>query len=278
MMRIFALIVLMFAASVGVAQQKWSALEADADTLLNHQQFGKAVSAYTKVLAMQKRARFTGQSLVLYKRAICRFYLQDFYEALTDLERFIPANPSFYQARLLRAFIYRELQNIEKQLEDINEILAVDPWNIDLLKWRAGVLLETGAYEQAKADLLKVKEIQTDEEVELYLGLAWYYLGEPEEALSQFNEAMAINGGYIPAYRYAGVLCVEQEAYDLALTYLDLALRLEPENFQLIFYKGVALVETGKTDEGCRCLNKAFYAGVDEAGGYLQEFCYKVDD
>jgi tetratricopeptide (TPR) repeat protein len=278
MMRISVLVLLVFTASVGFAQHKWTALEADADTLLNRQQFAKAASTYKKVLAMQKKARYTGTSLVLYKRAICRFYLQDFYTALTDLEGFIPANPSFYQARLLRAFIYRELQNNEKQLEDINEILSADPWNIDLLKWRAGVLLETGAYEKAKADLLKVKEVQTDEEVELYLGLTWYYLDEPEKALAHFNEAIALNGGYTPAYQYAGVLCVEQEAYDLALTYLDLALRLEPENYQLIFYKGVALVESGKTDEGCRCLNKAFYAGVDEAGGYLEEFCYPVDD
>ena len=38
--------------------------------------------------------------------------------------------------------------------------------------------------------------------------------------------------------------------------------------------KGVALVELEKLDEGCRCLNKSFYSGYDEADGYLKEYCY----
>lgn len=269
---------LLFAACHVQAQQKWSVLEVEGDTLLNNQNYAKAITNYNKVLAMQTKAKYNGPSTVRYKRAVCLFYLQSYTKALADLDVFIPANPTFYQARLLRAFIYRELRDEVKQLEDINSILAADPWNIDLLKWRAGVLLEQGEYEGARNDLLKVQEINTDEEVELYLGLTGYYLDNPDEALIHFNQAIELNGGYTPAYQYAGILCVEEGAYVQALTYIDLALRLEPDNYQLVFYKGVALVESGKTDEGCRLMNRAFYAGVDDAAGYLMEHCYKVED
>ncbi len=278
MVRLILLLLLIGLVTPGHSQHAWTKLETEADTLLNNQRFSEAVAKYNKVIAEQKKKKYTGASLALYKRAICYYYLQVFTKALADLNIFIPANPSFYEARLLRAFIYRELDETGKQLEDLNNILAGDPWNTDLLRWRAGVLLEQGNYEEAKADLLKVKEIQTDEEVELYLGLAWYYLDNPDEALDQFNKAIELNGGYAPAYQYAGILCVEQEAYTAALGYLNLALRLEPDNYQVILYKGIALVEAGKTDEGCRLLNKAFYAGVDDAAGYLMEFCYKVED
>lgn len=271
-------IALLFVACHVQAQQKWSVLEVEGDTLLNNQYFAKAITNYNKVIAMQAKAKYNGPSTVRYKRAVCQFYLQSYTKALADLDVFIPANPTFYQARLLRAFIYRELRDEVKQLEDINSILAADPWNIDLLKWRAGVLLEQGEYEDAQADLLKVQEINTDEEVELYLGLTWYYLDNPDEALIHFNQAIELNGGYTPAYQYAGILCVEEGAYVQALTYIDLALRLEPDNYQLVFYKGVALVESGKTNEGCRLMNRAFYAGVDDAAGYLMEHCYKVED
>ncbi|QOI98715.1 MAG: tetratricopeptide repeat protein [Flammeovirgaceae bacterium] len=278
MMRRLLLFILVLSASVVYSQQKWSALETEGDTLLNNQQFLQAIGKYNKVVSLQKKAKYSGTSLVRYKRAVCLYYLQEFNLALADLDAFIPANPSFYQARLLRAFIYRELGDPEKQLIDINEVLTSDPWNVDLLKWRAGVMLETGEYAKAQADLLKVQEIRTDEEVELYLGLTWYYLDNPDEALNQFNKAIELNGGYAPAYQYAGILCIEQDAYELALTYVDLALRLEPGNTQLTFYKGIALVETGKNDEGCRLLNKAFYAGIDDAAGYLMKFCYQVED
>lgn len=277
-MRRLLLLFMVLLVSVGYCQQKWSALETEGDTLLNNQQFLQAIGKYNKVVSLQRKAKYSGASLVRYKRAVCLYYLQEFNLALTDLDAFIPANPSFYQARLLRAFIYRERGNPEKQLVDINEVLSADPWNVDLLKWRAGVFLETGEYARAQADLLKVQEVRTDEEVELYLGLTWYYLDNPDAALNQFNKAIALNGGYAPAYQYAGILCIEQDAYELALTYVDLALRLEPGNTELTYYKGIALVETGKTDEGCRFLNKAFYAGIDEATGYLMEFCYKVED
>ncbi|MFN3839808.1 MAG: hypothetical protein ACK4RF_03795 [Cyclobacteriaceae bacterium] len=280
MVRVITLLLLLCVglATPGFTQHKWTALETEADTLLNKQEFSAAVAKYSRVIAQQVKAKYSGPALTRYKRAVCFYYLQAFSKAIADLDIVIPANPNFYEARLLRAFIYRELGEDEKQLEDINTILAVDPWNLNLLRWRAGIWMEAGEYERAQLDLLKVKEVQTDEEIELYLGLSWYYLDNPDEALNHFNTAIELNGGYAPAYQYAGILCIEQDAYALALSYIDLALRLEPANTQLLFYKGIALVETGKTDEGCRLLNKAFYAGVDDAAGYLMEFCYKVDD
>jgi hypothetical protein len=36
----------------------------------------------------------------------------------------------------------------------------------------------------------------------------------------------------------------------------------------------VALVEMEKLEEGCKCLNRAFYAGMDDAGDYLEAHCF----
>jgi hypothetical protein len=59
---------------------------------------------------------------------------------------------------------------------------------------------------------------------------------------------------------------------------LNLGMRVDPENPALLFYKGVALVELEKIDQACSCLNKAFYMGYDDASGYIEEYCYKVED
>jgi hypothetical protein len=59
---------------------------------------------------------------------------------------------------------------------------------------------------------------------------------------------------------------------------VDIGLRLEPGDQQLLFYKGVALAETEKLDEGCRILSNLFYAGVDQAGDYLKQYCYSAKD
>ena len=93
-----------------------------------------------------------------------------------------------------------------------------------------------------------------------------------------FDSALALNGGYAPAYMYMTSLCLEQEAFELALTYVDLGLRLDPTNQQLLFYKGIALAESDNLEEGCRILSQLFYNGMDQAGDYLKQYCYSEKD
>ena len=62
--------------------------------------------------------------------------------------------------------------------------------------------------------------------------------------------------------------------YLLSLEYLNLALRIDGKSPDVMFYKGVALVELKQMEEGCRCLNRAFYNGADNAGDYLAQYCF----
>ncbi|MCX7637764.1 MAG: tetratricopeptide repeat protein [Cyclobacteriaceae bacterium] len=257
---------------------KWTKTEIQADTLLNRQQVYDAMKLYNKVIRMQKKEKFKGQSGVRFKRALCYYYLTEFNKAISDLNIFIEQNPENLRAKLMRAYVYRELDRGEEQLSDINAVLQADPYNTDLLKWRAGLLLEMNRAEEALNALQNLQQFYNDEEVELNLGLAYYYLEQPDEALEHFNRAIFINGGYFPAYRYAALLCMEQEAYPRALEYIELALRLVPDDLNLILSKGISLLETGNPDTGCSFINKAFYAGMEEAAYYLEHYCYSVDD
>lgn len=256
---------------------KQSITEALGDTLLHQEDFEGALKQYNKV-AKSSKLKDKEARQILYKRSLCYFYLGNFEKGLSDLNIFIPENENFIRARILRAFIYRELGNEEQQLNDLNEILKGDQFNIDLLKWRAGLLVQMGKNREAVSELTNIKAFGTDEEVELYLGLSYYGLDEPDSAITHFDEAIAINGGFLPAYQYAGSLAIEQGANELALSYINLALMLEPDNIQLVFYKGIALVQVDKKDEGCRMLTKAFNNGIDDAGDYLKEFCYQSEN
>ncbi|MBX2965765.1 MAG: tetratricopeptide repeat protein [Cyclobacteriaceae bacterium] len=279
MMRLGFLGIFIFSITLSFAQSKPSkvaVMEALGDTLAQQENFAGALKQYAKVIKATK-LKTKEDRKILYKRALCLFYLGEFDKALNDLNAFISENENIPQARLFRAFLYRELGDTEKQLADVQYVTEHDPFNPDLLKWEAGLFVETGMNREAVTALKKIKQWGTDEEVEFYLGLAYYGLADADSAIFHFDEAIALNGGYVPAYTYAGVLCLEEGAYELALTYINLALRLDAGNPQLLFYKGIALVESGKKDEGCSCLNRAFYAGIDDAGGYLEEFCFDVE-
>lgn len=273
-----ATVLTMFCGSLVLTQNnKWQAQEVEADTLLQRQDFKGAVKIYSKIIKGTKLKDQTGYG-ALYKRAVCYYSLGEFESALKDLELFLPAYPGSYQAHLLRAFVYRELGDEEHTLVDLEEAVNLKPDDLELLRWRASLYLDKGNYLLAKKDILEIKKSQTDSELETYLGLAYYNLSHADSALMSLNNAIGLDATYLPAYFYAASFCLQEEEYDLALKYINIPLRLDPQNTTALFYKGVALIEKKKLDEGCRCLNKAFYLGYDEAADYLKEYCYEVED
>lgn len=279
-MRVIILGVIFFICCSGILQAqnpKWQAWKVKGDTLLNKQDYKGALKFYSKIInAAKQKDAFVYEAV--YKRAVCFYSLGEFENALKDLEIFVPANLSFSQAYLLRAFVYRELGDSENQLISLQAAMNLRPANPDLIKWRATLFLDKGDYVSAKWDILEVRKSQTDAELETYLGLAYYNLNNPDSALIALNKSIELDVNYLAAYFYAASFCLQEEKYDLALKYVNVVLRLDPKNSTALFYKGVALVEKQDLEEGCSCLNKAFYLGYDDAGDYLKEYCYEVED
>jgi tetratricopeptide (TPR) repeat protein len=248
---------------------------AQADTLLAREDFTGALAIYNKIIDKSKTLSDEEFS-AYYKRAFCYYGLEQFDQALKDINQYIQKKPED-QAKLLRAYINQELGNYEDQLKDLNEFITAHPENLELLQWRASVLMEMENYKDAQKDIRQILKSQNSPELKSYLGLTYYYLNDPDSALMIFDEVIAIDPNHMQTYLYATSLSLEQEAYELALRYVEQGLKKDPTNNTLLFYKGIALVETDKVTEGCRCLTKVFAAGFDDAGDYLKSYCYGVD-
>jgi tetratricopeptide (TPR) repeat protein len=277
MHRVFLILFISAFALSGFAQNpKWAAWEVEADTLMSQQDFVGAIKLYSKVIDASK-LKDKPSYRPLYKRAVAYYSSGDFQKAIKDMERFIPEFPESYQSRILRALAYRETGDVDNQLKDVEAALGLSNGEPQILKWRAGLLMEKSEFKLAKDDLLLVRQFQDDPEVEMNLAFAYYSLDNPDSAIIAINKSIELDATFAPAYLYGGSFSLEQENFDLALQYLNLALRLDPENATALFYKGVALVELKKEEEGCRCLTKAFMAGQDDAADYLKQYCYGIE-
>ncbi len=250
-------------------------LIAKADTLMEHEQYGDALDIYTKLLEKSKLVTDEDYS-ILYKRSYCFYALGKFQEALDDINRYLEHKPD-QQAKLLRTYIYQQLGDNEAQLKDLNEFLNANPGNLDLIRWRASVLMELERYVEARKDIREILTQESNADIKAYLGLTYYYENDPDSALMIFDEILAQYPQHMQSYIYVASLALDEESYDLALEYINKGLSIETTNETLTFFKGIALVNGGKTVEGCRCLTKAFSGGIDDAGGYLKEFCYGVE-
>ena len=251
------------------------ALMAQADTLLSRQDYAGAIALYNKITTTSESLSDENYSL-FYKRAYCFYALEQYDNALQDVNQYLEKKPED-QAKLLRAYINQELGNHEAQLTDLNAFIEASPENIELLQWRASVLMEMERYAEAQRDIRRLLISQPGPELKGYLGLTYYYLNDPDSALIIFDDVIASDPDYIQPYLYAGSLALDEEAYDLALQYINAGIKKDPSNNTLLFYKGIALVASERTDEGCRCLTKVFNAGFDDAADYLKSYCYGVD-
>lgn len=270
---LMSLVILFSLSTMSLAQtQKW---ETEADTLMEKQQFEKAIDLYSKAItASSLKAKEDYRPV--YKRAIAYYYTGQFDLALKDLDTFTKQYSQVAQAHILRVVIYGQIGDDEKQLTSIERAIELQVDNFELVKWRGSIHLKLGNYAKAKADLLQVRGLMDDAELETNLAVAYYSLEQMDSAFQCVNKSIELEATYEPAYLYAGSFCLELEQYQRGIEYLDLALLLNSENASAWLYKGMALVQLKRTDEGCRLLTKAFNAGEDDAADYLKEYCYEV--
>jgi tetratricopeptide (TPR) repeat protein len=254
---------------------QWGKWETDADTLMSHEDFAGAAVLYSKII---KEYQFKEKSdyRFIYKRAVSYYSGNKFDSALADMNRYVPEFPENPQAWILRALIYRHKGDADNQLNDLQKAIDLRGGNAELFRWRGALRIDKGDFQGAKKDFKEAILLHDDAELETNLGYIYYSLGSLDSALICINKAIVLDVTYAPPYLYAGSFCLQEEKFELALNYLNLALRIEPANRVALFYKGVSLVELNKTDEGCRCLQKAFDAGEDDAVGYLKQYCFDV--
>lgn len=255
---------------------KIASWETEAEALMQAEKYEEALKVYDRIIS-NTRADDPRANEARYKRAVCLYSLDNLNDALKEINEFIEQSPTFTQARLLRAFIYRELDNTEGQLRDINYLVGMSPLNTELIKWQSYLLIQKEQYDSAQSRLQYASMLKNDAEIELYLGMTYYYADDADSAIVHLDKAIDMKPDLFPALLYAASICLDQEAYTLALQYLDKAAVLDPENLSVLFYKGIALSESGKLKEGCRYLSRAFYAGEDAAAGFLERNCFRYN-
>lgn len=218
----------------------------------------------------------------LYRRAVCWFYLEQLDSALADLEKFRGRMDHIPQPHVLRVFVYRQMGQTRNELKSLNVLMEMPGQEPDDMaqyhRWRASAYLNLDEYDSARNDLRIAFASGEDAESNGLLAFIHYRKGAVDSAMMALNRAIELDYEYVPAYRYAASFCLEQGDNERALQYALVGLRVEPANAGLTFVRGVALVETGRIDEGCSCLNRAFYSGEEDAGYYLDQYCYSNDN
>jgi len=145
-----------------------------------------------------------------------------------------------------------------------------------LLLKRARMLIRSGDREAAKKEMQRYISIDPDNTEALGLiGKTYAEEGAIYEALPYLNDNVDKHPGEASSFRLRGDAWLAARTWDRAAEDYTMSLDLDPENGNVNLNLGIALINSGRSDDACHYLRRARNLGVKEATDYLAKYCIR---
>lgn len=149
-------------------------------------------------------------------------------QALADLDQIILLQPGDLDALYLRGSLLRQVGQVDAALRDLNQVLALRPDLPAALDERGQAFSLTGRLDAAREDFFHAAELEPTADRHYRCGATLSCLGDYLNALSQLDKAITIDPGHVEALTERGVVRMEFNQTDLARNDLNDAVRLDP--------------------------------------------------
>jgi len=145
-----------------------------------------------------------------------------------------------------------------------------------LLLKKARMLIRSGDRDDAKKEMQRYISIDPDNTEALGLiGRTYAEEGAIYEALPYLNENVEKHPGVASAFRLRGDAWLAARTWDRAAEDYTMSLDLDPDNGAVNLNLGIALINSGRSDDACHYLRRARNLGVKEATDYLAKYCIR---
>jgi len=192
----------------------------------------------------------------LYKRA-----LQDYAFSLIRRET--------YEAFAGRAWVWYILGDYDAAYRDFTSAMRLQPNNGVYSNLRGLILVAQGQYKRAVNEFGRAIRVDADQ-AEVYIfyknhGDVYALMGNPTNALADYDSAIAENPYYIKAYLARAALAFAQKRYEDAQNDCLRVLQLEPNNVYALLNNGIILFHLGRVTESQASILQA--TSLDERFG-----------
>jgi len=146
----------------------------------------------------------------------------------------------------------------------------------NLLIFRAECYRKTGETDKALADVNKYLEFYPDSRKALsFAGKIEIAAGDNLKALEYFSENLKLHPNDPECYIDRANSYFASKSWDWAAKDYSMALDLKPDISDAWLNKGIALVNSGRTDDACHDFRKSFNLGNKKAAEYISRYCIK---
>jgi tetratricopeptide (TPR) repeat protein len=220
----------------------------------NHGSSDVAIQHATAALAASDLAH-SFVPLVHVVRGNAQLKAKRYHEAQLDYDAALRLRPDWYQALLLRSFVFLEQNNIDGALADLTHAVAVEPDKSQAYAARAVIYMVQRKFDAAAADCARMLTFDPDvARQQLLCGNVYRGKGDSAAALQAFNTALDLDPNNVDAYFDRGALYEATGELDKAIKDLRQGLEKQPSNFDGRLELGLVEWESGAFDDAVRDL------------------------
>lgn len=183
-----------------------------------------------------------------YQQGYQKWLAKEYTQAVSALKKAAESPEYKIPATVLLARSYLELKRPSDAVAACNTALESSPEHIDLLYQRSLAYFAQSKWSQASKDLQIIQDRHPKNPyISNQLGNCYAKLQKPEQAMQQWNQAIAVYPKIVSAHQQLSIAYLEQREYDKAQLHLDMVAKLQPE-WPLLPY-GLGIVCLAREDK-----------------------------
>ena len=219
---------------------------------------------------------YQGSTITEYAESLVDISAGRFTSAVKILSGLLTSEPDNEKYLRSLALAQERLGNSAGASQTYSKLLSLDVADANIITLRAECYRKTGETDKALADIDKYLSLYPADRKALSLaGKLNASSGDNLKALKYFSENLKNNPNDPQCYIDRANSYLSARSWDWAVKDYTMALDLEPGNSDVWLNKGIALLNSGKTEDACFDFRKSFSLGNKKATDYISKYCIK---
>lgn len=190
----------------------------------------------------------------LYQEAVNKYDAGNYEGAVEDLNQVIELDPQNAFAYNRRGDAYYRLGDYEQAQADSSQAILLNPQDANAYFDRGFAFSELGKYKEAIADYTQAIKLNSQDAYPYYgRGLARSQLKDNKGAIGDFSKAIALKPQYTEAYLQRGILRRRLRLREEAIQDFDKVIKINPSDAKAYYHRGLT-----------QLINKQKYAALKD--------------
>ncbi|MCI0712942.1 MAG: tetratricopeptide repeat protein [Chloroflexi bacterium] len=205
------------------------------------------------------------------QRGIAELALGETDSAIRDFTQAIQQDETLAEAYYRRGLAHRDLSNNEDAIADFTRAIELDTTFGAAYYYRGEIYLNQSDYETAIADFDLAIQFDFDEIYKAYLdrGFAYSNIGNPDEAIRNYTQAIEAQPDYARAYNNRGIIYFDQGDFERAIENFDKAIEFDHFDLAAVYYnRGLSKYNLGDFEGSIEDFNAALEVDDTYARAY----------